>query len=125
MVIAPDNGARVFGFAMSIFFVGFLIFLLFERKIKATTFFKKIDHSFLSSEYFIDGQSWNLSHLTFYTIGGYLLVALFTWAIYSNNLPFKGIQILTYLFYVIYFIVAVGVSFLTIIFIKVTRKGKA
>ena len=78
----------------------------------------------MSSEYKINGQPWNLSLLAFYTLGGYLLIALFTWAILSDNLPYKEIHMLKYIFYMAFFVIAIGVGFLTHIFIKLIRKNE-
>lgn len=107
---------------MNLFFIGFALFLIFEKKIKSTMLFKKVDQFFLASEWVVYGQTWNLSLLTFYILCAYLVIVLFAWAILSNNLPYKEIQILRYLFYIVFLVIVIGVCLLTHIFIKVIRK---
>jgi hypothetical protein len=82
-----------------------------------------IDRSFLSAEFSFKNQPWNLSLLTFQTLGSYLLIALFAWGIISDNLPYKEIPAANYIFYTFFVFFCAAACYLTYIFVNVIRQA--
>lgn len=123
-VTAPEIGFMIFSIIMAIFFLGFSVFLLFENQIKITSLYKNIDRDFLSAEFSFKNQPWNLSLLTFHTLGSYLLIALFAWGIISDNLPYKEIPAVSYIFYVFFVLFVAAACYLTYIFVNIIRQAR-
>jgi hypothetical protein len=123
-VTSPEIGFVIFSVIMAIFFLCFSVFLIFENQIKSTSFYNHIDRDFLSAEFSFKNQPWNLSLLAFHTLGSYFLIALFAWGIFSDNLPYKEITAVSYVFYAFFIFLILAACYLTYIFVNIIRQAK-
>jgi hypothetical protein len=118
----PDMGSTIVGIIIFVFFASVSLFYLLENQTKATIFFKKINSKYLSKSVSIFGQNYEFSLVLFYMIGSYLVLALFTFAIFTKNIPYENESIDRYLFYAVFALLVLGAIYLTRTIVRFHRK---
>ena len=119
----PDIGSTIVGIIIFAFFASVTLFYLFENQIKATRFFKKIDNKYLSKSVLFFGQNYEFSLVLFYAIGSYLVLALFTFAILTKNIPYENNSIGRYLLYAVFVLLIFAAIYLTTIIVRFYRNN--